>query len=238
MRRLVLLFWLLAPSVVAAEEAAWQPETTWVFAVGVLQFDDPALATWPNEGRVDAVMLDAFRRRGVPDKQIVFILDGKPALDLDADGRITFTEAAKHCDLEMAFCENQRAGRATTGDFSPETVMAQTQGGPNPPRVGERCEGFDEGKWWKVKILDVKDGKYLVHWIGWDRSSDAWIGPDRMRAFKPATMAKGAKVEIEWNKTWYKGRVLKSELGLHLVHYDGYPADDEWVPTDRLRLSR
>lgn len=363
MKRWALLFGLIT-SVAAADDGSWQPESTWVFAVGVLQFDDPHLASWPDKGRVDALMLDAFRARGVPGDHITFIKDkeahsrvvakklvellertaaddtlvfyyaghgsrdysdparpvcfvtydtqaswsvgeildaieshfhgsrallladcchsgalaveaaartgrigygvltsaqasarstgnwtfteclvdvlqGQPEYDLDHDSRITFKEAGRECDLEMAFCENQRAGRAATGGFSPQWVLGRARQASLPPRAGERCEGLDEGKWWKVEILDTKEGKCLVHWIGWDKSYDAWLPPDRMRPFQPKAFAKGAKVRIEWDKTWYPGRVLRSDLGLHLVHYDGYPdADDEWVPSNRLKAVR
>ena len=57
-----------------------------------------------------------------------------------------------------------------------------------------------------------------------------------MRPYRPKLPEDGTAVEIEWSKTWYKGRVLRNELGLLLVHYDGYPAsDDEWVQPSRVR---
>ncbi len=69
--------WLLICTLFAgtlqAETPEWQPARTWVFAVGVLQFDSPTLQTYPEEGRVDAVMLEALKKRGVPESQIVFI---------------------------------------------------------------------------------------------------------------------------------------------------------------------
>jgi hypothetical protein len=168
---------------------------------------------------------------------LVDVLGGKRALDFDGDGRITFGEAVKHCDREMAFTENQRAGHGTIGGFSPDLVLAQATGDRAPPRVGEHCEGQDEGKWWKVKILEAKADQCLVRWIGFDPKYDAWLGPDRLRPYKPRAFAAGKPVEIRWQGVWYPGRVLSSELGLHLVHYQGFPdSDDEWVPRNRLRV--
>jgi hypothetical protein len=38
---------------------------------------------------------------------------------------------------------------------------------------------------------------------------------------------------------WYKAKVKQTRLGLHLVHYEGYPdADDEYVPRKRMRLPK
>lgn len=346
---------------------AWQPKQTWVFAVGVLAFADKKLATWPDEGRVDAVMIDAYKKRGIADDHIVFIknkdatkdnlvakfaehlakagpedtfifyyaghggrnfqddarpvclipydtsnkknanwelsevfeaidknfkgrqvlltadcchsgqlaldaakhsakisygvltsahassrstgnwtftqclvdmINGNPLLDGDNDGKITFAEAASYCEAEMSFAEGQLSCSATTGKFSAKTVMAEASG-KKAERVGERCEGLDEGKWWKVKILDAKDGKFFVTWLGWDKKFDCWVGTDRLRPYKPQLFEGGTEVEVEWDKKWYKAKVKYNKLGLHLVHYEGYPdVDDEWVPPARIRLPK
>ena len=55
-----------------AERPVWDPESTWVFAVGVLKFDNSNLATWPDEGRADADMIRALQKRGVPSRLVYF----------------------------------------------------------------------------------------------------------------------------------------------------------------------
>jgi hypothetical protein len=350
-----------------AQEATWQPEKTWVFAVGVLAFENKSLATWPDEGRVDAVMIDAYKKRGVPEDHILFIknkdatksnitskfaehlakagaedtfifyyaghggrdfqddarpvclipydtsakknanwelselfsaidqnfkgaqvlltadcchsgqlavdaakhsakisygvltsahagsrstgnwtftqclvdmINGNALLDGNGDGKITFKEAASYCEEEMSFMEGQLSCSANTGRFKLDTVMA-TAGEKKPARVGERCEGLDQGKWWKVKILDAKDGKFFVTWLGWDKKFDAWVTEDKLRPFKPVVHEGGTVVEVEWDKKWYKAKVLQNKLGLHFVHYEGFPdVDNEWVPANRLRLPK
>ncbi|MEO7097342.1 MAG: caspase family protein, partial [Polyangiales bacterium] len=56
---------------------AWDPRKTWAFFVGVLSFDDPSFGSFPTEGRVDAELVETLRSRGVPDEQIVFLVDGE-----------------------------------------------------------------------------------------------------------------------------------------------------------------
>jgi hypothetical protein len=69
-----LLVLMLAPGCgLRAERPVWEPEKTWVFAVGVIQFDNPKLTSWPDEGRVDARLMQVLRKRGVPEDQILFI---------------------------------------------------------------------------------------------------------------------------------------------------------------------
>lgn len=358
-----LFLWLLTLVSTCAERPAWEPEKTWVFAVGILKFEGAALHGWPEKGRADVVMLDALRQRGVPGDHILFlkneeataaqirerfaaflrrpgpgdtlifyyaghggrdysdparpvhlvpydsknawpaaaVLDaieagfkgsevlltadcchsgglaeeaarhqgrisfgtltsarasatstgnwtftqcladlyaGQPLVDLDHDGVITFAEAAQYCDLQMAFRENQRATQAVTGSFPRELVFARTAG-PAPARVAGHCEGRDGGKWYPAEILSAHDGKYFVTWPGWDHSSDSWITPENLRPAQRKTLADGMVVEIEWDAKWYPGKILRSELGLVLVHYDGFTAaDDEWVPLARLRLAK
>lgn len=61
------------PDPIAPAEAVWNPTATWVFAVGVLEFEEQGLSGWPNEGRKDAELIALWKSRGVPSEQIVFL---------------------------------------------------------------------------------------------------------------------------------------------------------------------
>ncbi|MBE7493042.1 MAG: caspase family protein [Planctomycetes bacterium] len=364
--RTALLVLLLAATPVLAQDT-WNPAKTRVFAVGVLNFADKTLGTWPDEGRVDSVMIEALKKRGVPDANIVFLKNGdatretvekklgellaasaegetllfyyaghgsrdfsnprrpvslvcydslpdKPAsywllsdvvrtietsfrggtvlltadcchsgafieelpglktsrqwgvlasvqpgsrstgnwtftqclvdafngyspLDSDGDGHVTFKEAGAWAEAEMAFCEDQLSCAWIRG-LKDSLVLAKVSD-KKAARVGERLEAEDEGKWWKVKVLDAKDGKLLVTWLGWDKQWDRWVEEKQTRPYKPTTFEPETAVEVEWDGVWYAARVLQTRLGLHFVHYDGYPdADREWVPRKRIRLAR
>ncbi len=73
MRRIALVLLFLTSLPAFAAESVWQPAKTWVFAVGILNFDTKGLATWPDAGRKDAEMIDAYKKRGVPADHITFI---------------------------------------------------------------------------------------------------------------------------------------------------------------------
>ncbi len=54
----------------------WNPAGTWVFAVGILEWQRAgSYAPFPTAGRKDAVLMDRFRARGVPPEQIVMLND-------------------------------------------------------------------------------------------------------------------------------------------------------------------
>jgi Caspase domain len=358
MKRLLVFLTFVSLSVLRAEHPVWRPEKTWVFAVGVLKFDNSTLATWPDEGREDAVMIAAMQKRGVPTDHILFLkneqatkaniaqkfapflhraaaddtlifyyaghggrnysdpartctfvtydaastwtvasvfdtveknfhgeqviyavdcchsgsiveqaalhkgreaelasahvsststgnwtftrclvdmLEGNPLLDLNGDGEITFGEAARFIVDEMAFTEGQHSSSGVRGGFSPDTVMAFAKG-KHTPHMGQLIEGESQGKWWKAEVIGEKDGKYLVTWPGWGKKYDEWLPLNRTRPYQPKTFPVGAQVQTEWRGQWYPARVLKVELGLHLVHYDGFEStDDEWVALSRLK---
>jgi hypothetical protein len=351
---------LLLTSPLLAAGPAWEPEKTWVFAVGILRFAGKTTNDWPEAGRKDEVMLATLKERGVPAEQIVFlkneqatlgqlrkrlaefvsrpgkddtlifyyaghggrdyseparpvhlvpydrdrwptaeVLDtieagfkgsrvlltadcchsgglaeeaakrrgdnsygtltsarssatstgswafteslidvyrGAASADLDHDGAITFAEAGQYADLKMAFRENQRATTAVAAEFPRAFTFAKVKG-PVAQRVLVGCDGRDKGKWYKAEVLSARDGKYFVTWPGWDRSHDSWLAAADLRPTDRNGYADGTRVEIQWGKKWYPGKVVRTELGLLLVHYDGYTAaDDEWVPVTRLRV--
>ena len=364
MRYWMLLACLFA-SALLAQDPAWDPAKTRVFAVGILNFQDDKLATWPDEGRVDANMIAALKKRGVTEDKLVFLknaeatrqameqklsellaasaedetlifyyaghgardlqdeqrtvslvcydslgakpktrwnvadvvaliergfkgktvlltadcchsgafqtvvqslkttkqwgvlasvqaasrstgnwtftqclvdmYEGNALLDANGDGSVTFQETANWAEAEMAFCEEQLSCSGSRG-FNARCSMAKA-GDKKPARAGERLEAQDEGEWWKVKVLDSKDGKLLVTWLGWDKKWDRWIEEKQARAYKPKLFEGGTVVEVDWDGTWYKAKVMQNRLGLHLIHYEGYPAtDDEYVPRKRIRL--
>jgi hypothetical protein len=163
------------------------------------------------------------------------LFKGSALLDLDRDGSITFAEAGQFADLRMAWRENQRSTSGVTGKFPAKLVLATAEG-PAVRPIAEGWEGREGGKWYKANILSAGDGKFQVTWPGWDSSHDSWLTPENLRPAGRKLPENGTKVEIEWDGTWYPGKVLRSELGLLLVHYNGYTAaDEEWVPIDRVR---
>ena len=52
-------------------------------------------------------------------------------------------------------------------------------------KVGDNIEVEWKGSWYRSEILAVKDGKYQIHYTGWDKKWDEWVTPARMRAPVP-----------------------------------------------------
>ena len=61
-----------------AAKPAWNPQKTWVFFAGLLEWQDKAnFVSFPQANRRDAILLDQLRKSGVPENQIVYLKDGE-----------------------------------------------------------------------------------------------------------------------------------------------------------------
>ena len=71
-----LTLFCLVGSSANAQHHAWDPSHTWVFAVGLVEWKDKdSFDSFPAENRKDVVLVDTFRKRGVPPSQIVYLQD-------------------------------------------------------------------------------------------------------------------------------------------------------------------
>jgi hypothetical protein len=66
----------VAPLPASASELGWQPEKTWVFVVGVLNWKHGDMfGSFPVKNRRDAALVDFFKKSGVPETQVVYLQD-------------------------------------------------------------------------------------------------------------------------------------------------------------------
>jgi hypothetical protein len=47
------------------------------------------------------------------------------------------------------------------------------------------CEVEWKGEWWDAKVLRTENDRWRIHYIGYEKSWDEWVGPDRIRFKKP-----------------------------------------------------
>lgn len=163
-------------------------------------------------------------------------LRGVSYVDLNHDGAVTLAEFAAHVEADMNAAEEQRATFAHTKGFDAEMVLALAKPLGNS-RIGERAKARDSnGDWYACRIIDVRDEKLKIHFIGYEDDEDIWVAPEDLQTIKPVRYATGTKVEVLWKKRWYAATVLQAQDGVHLIHYTDYDAKwDEWVPSRRIR---
>lgn len=161
---------------------------------------------------------------------------GVSYVDLNHDGAITLAEFAAHVEADMNAAEEQRSTFASTKEFDAGMVLARAEA-PANPRIGERAKARDSnGDWYACRIIETRDGKFKIHFIGYEDDEDMWVAPEDLRPITPVRYATGTKVEVLWKKRWYPATVLQGKDGAHLIHYTDYESKwDEWVPSRRIR---
>ncbi len=123
------------------------------------------------------------------------------------------------------------------------------------PAVGERCEASWNQSWYEIDILEVKDGKFLVHWRGYGKESDEWLPRDRIRrkgeekevlprkgregdggGLPPEEMV-GKEVEVFWHGKWWPATVKKTDGKRLFIRYAGPEMGtmEEWAVRERVR---
>src|SRR5882672_126834 len=61
-----------------AQTRDWQPQRTWVFVVGTLQWKHRDMFdSFPEKNRRDAQLVEFFRQQGVPSQQLVYLQDAQ-----------------------------------------------------------------------------------------------------------------------------------------------------------------
>lgn len=163
-------------------------------------------------------------------------LNGRGWADADGDGQVTLNEFAHLATEEMAAFQSQRVSSAIPEEWTPEAILAKTRGAQGG-RIGERIQARSEGEWWKGRILEERDGKFRVRFLGFFQDDDLWVTPDNIKPLAaPPRYPTGTEVEVNWQGEWWPAQVLKQKDGTHLIRYDGYGSEwDEWAPPERLR---
>lgn len=164
---------------------------------------------------------------------------GSALLDADGDRRITLRELAHYTERRMAFVERQKADFATFNGFDPDMEL-----GPAPQKADDQLGRFvdargDDGNWHRGEVDKAKEGKLHITFVDGDR---AWVKSDAIRNAKFSEIPRGAHVlaknEADGDK-WQRAVIIKSYLGLHLVHFDGQKTalDDQWEARDAIKVT-
>jgi hypothetical protein len=68
--------WIPCSAPATGRSVGWAPEKTWLFVVGTLNWKhSDQFGSFPVEQRRDAELVDLFKKRGVPETQIVYLQD-------------------------------------------------------------------------------------------------------------------------------------------------------------------
>lgn len=127
-------------------------------------------------------------------------LRGHAYVDLDQDGSVTLAELAQHVESDMNLAEEQFSTFAVTKGFDPQMVLSSAEALTNP-RIGERAQARDEaGDWYACRIVAAADGRFKIHFIGYEDEEDRWVTADEVKPLNPVQYPAQSQVEALWKK--------------------------------------
>lgn len=99
----------------------WNPQRTWVYFVGLVEFQDKAnFDSFPQENRRDVELLDLLKKRGVPSNQIVYLQDKKATTGAIRQSFPQFLSRAQTGDWVFVYY----SGHGFKSDDMKETFLA------------------------------------------------------------------------------------------------------------------
>ena len=113
---------------------------------------------------------------------------GSAKIDRNKDGEIELSELARYERSRMWSQEEQVPVFKTTGNFSPEMILADVAN-RSTSRVNGRVEVEWEGQWYPATILEVRGAKYRIHYLGYGSDWDEWVDGARLRSTSSAIPA-------------------------------------------------
>lgn len=97
----LVILWLIVvgASTASARDIDWQPQRTWVFVVGTLEWkDSESFSSFPKENRRDRELVSFFRRQGVPEAQITYLQDSQATTRRIQNALVTLLSKTKEGD--------------------------------------------------------------------------------------------------------------------------------------------
>jgi hypothetical protein len=113
-----------------AQTRDWQPQRTWVFVVGTLQWKHRDMFdSFPQKNRRDAQLVEFFRQQGVPRQQLVYLQDAQATTRQVKTAFAAFLAKAKEGDLLFVYY----CGHGYKSDDARTTFFATYDAGDDTP---------------------------------------------------------------------------------------------------------
>jgi hypothetical protein len=116
---------------ISTDSMAWNPQRTWVYFVGLLEWQDSAkFGSFPQKNRRDEILLNVLRDKGVPESQIVYLKDSRATIAKVKESFPKFLQQAKDGDTVIVyFCgHGYKSADNKTTFLATYDVSDKTQG--------------------------------------------------------------------------------------------------------------
>lgn len=187
---------------------------------------------------------------------LIDALRGRAIVDRDGDGQIRLTELAEEARLAMRHREGQPIGFSRPHQAFGDLILGPALGldhpisGPKLHLIEPRGEVFARGDWILTRRLagersvarvlgarreEGRPVELRVEYYDFSERIFWWVPEDRVDPIFFEEWPIGSTLQVLDDEQLLRAIVLRSEDGLHLVHYVGYDdTEDEWVTPDQI----
>ncbi len=170
-------------------------------------------------------------------------LKGNKLADYNKDKNIQLSELKSELFQAMKYRERQMAGFAISGINISTKVSSTNSNSTN-------CAGIDlcgkyfwakhEENWEPVRILAKQaNNAFKCEFYFYSDKKQKLMPRKQMRPMHFVKHLKGSQIKVEWNKVWYKAKVVEVKDDFCYIKYDGYDDSwNEWVLYDRIRTGK
>jgi hypothetical protein len=180
-------------------------------------------------------------------QSIIDGLNGEPIIDANGDGKITLGELNVEVREAMKHREGQQHGFTAKG-IGEDFVLAKARG-PKPKAGNGKFPigGYvvPTGRQRAGRLVAVDGDRYVVQFYDYTEKNKETFASKDLTASTGDQVRPNAVVldvgmkpdcEVEWQKSWWPAKVMKTEKERYYIHYVGFEASwDEWVGKDRIR---
>ncbi len=170
-------------------------------------------------------------------------LNGNKLADTNNDNIIQLSELKKEVFDAMKYRERQMAGFAVSG-IAMDTKISAINSNSTSCKGSKICRSYfwakNDNSWKPVRIIeDIGNNKYKSEFYFYSDKNQEQLSKNQLRKMHFVKHSLNEKVKVEWEKKWYKAKIINTKDDFYLIKYDGYEDSwNEWVMYDRIRTGK
>jgi hypothetical protein len=143
----------------------------------------------------------------------------------------------------MKYRERQLNGFATYDVDTEKTIIQKLAKGEkkevktqNGFTSDQYVYALSKGNWKPARIKTMNYGDITVEFYDYSDKREEIVEKKFVRSIQTPDYSNLTKVEVEWEKKFYKSTVKKTDGDFYYIQYDGYDETyNEWVMYDRIK---
>lgn len=171
---------------------------------------------------------------------------GKSEGDRDKNGEITLKELSVEISDAMKYRERQLNGFTSFSVDASKVIVQKLAEGEKKSEKTQNSFTIDQyvlaltkGNWEPGRIKSLNADDITIEFYDYSDKREEIIHKKFVKQMQTPGFTGLTKIEVEWEKKFYKATVKKTEGDFYFIQYDGYDATwNEWVMYDRIKTGK